>query len=419
MCDSLRSNVTGPLWTLMNKRERTKHHSFAQRKYLYGRCNLVNGRQPYPVENEVSLQATREPISIWTTMEETLVRRVSMLPYFHLCFIFTLLISASFGLSFNVLAISERFRDCPVLNLSFVVFWFHGAICCIQLCLGVFTIVLLAAVSCSCPCPRQRMQSPRAMSHLVTAVGSTGRFFVHQPACFSVSGKPYPSTPLGIGMPPEFEVTTVRGCCAHTLRSQRMGWLQPVAVITVMLLVAHLATLIWACSLYMDLHSPQSSFASLVTNLFVEAKVTPRDATPPQDKMYSLTVKECWHRIQTDLKCCGAIRFTDWVTNSSSQGVTVSLLDVLPPSCYCSSSSVDLCQAPYTVALSKGMVTNLGCISPLRTRIGERFFTIIITAPATFVLVLTAFLIDLTFTLRTAHLLLSQSETSSTIDGYD
>ncbi|KAF6774106.1 hypothetical protein AHF37_05904 [Paragonimus kellicotti] len=252
---------------------------------------------------------------------KTLDRRINRLFTFHLLFVLTLIGTASIGLSFSLRALFEPFRSCPVLNIGFVLFWFYAVVSTCQLCLGFSTLSALGVRSWKSHHSTTK-SNLNDSGHLVGA----NSFFVGRSRYMIREGFQN-NLPLEVS----YERVSQTCCCVNTGKcSDHTGWLQSIAVLATALILGHMTTFIWSCSLQQELNGNRSTFPSRIMNLFIEAKVQSLD---PQ-RTGSMSAAECWGRVQQELECCGPTNYTDWlVYNSTSQ---YDRLEYLPKSCFCS-----------------------------------------------------------------------------------
>ncbi|KAF5404275.1 hypothetical protein PHET_02287 [Paragonimus heterotremus] len=328
---------------------------------------------------------------------KTLDRRINRLFTFHLLFVFTLIGTAAIGLSFSLKALFEPFRSCPVLNIGFILFWFYAVVSACQLCLGLSTLSALGVRSWKSRHSATK-SNPNNPGHLVDVKS----LFVGRSR--HMIGKSFQNNSQ---LQASYERVSRTCCCVNTGKcSDQTGWLQSITVLATALILGHMTTFIWSCSLQQELVGNRSTFPSRIMNLFIEAKV---QSLEPQ-KTGSMSAAECWVRVQHELECCGPTNYTDWlVYNSTSQ---YDKLEDLPKSCFCSHQPVVCNQSNVIQVVDRYLYTD-GCTHFLTLRMQRHSIALIIIAPFCTILLFITFLSDLIYTLRTAYMIVIYTENSA------
>ncbi|KAA0199608.1 hypothetical protein FBUS_08534 [Fasciolopsis buskii] len=361
-----------------------------------------------------------------------LKRRISTLPVCHALLVIILFISGALCLTLDIAVLSEKICNCPVINNNFVPFWVHAAVSILQLCLALFMLVTLITLGCRSVKNTQSMHLRFIRDHLVGAVGSTGQFIpiytdTHPPLISDWEEN-------RLALIRMTETDEICDCCGKTCPilhcarrrncTTRIGWLQPITLILVLILIGQTVILIWFCQQRSELTDPHTFFFSRVTNLFVEVKIDHLlrmvnrtiDSVQTTDGQISRFLYPngdyCWSLIQNLFHCCGPSRYTDWAWNSTMNESSVDFLNILPESCFCPSnpSGDQICKLQTAKYTSRGMLYTGGCLQPLAENLHGSYTVGMIIIPCSLSLLLLAFLCDLVYTLRTAKLVIQVQE---------
>ncbi|VDP65462.1 unnamed protein product [Echinostoma caproni] len=144
-----------------------------------------------------------------------------------------------------------------------------------------------------------------------------------------------------------------------------------------------------------------TSFIPEFTNVFIEAHVDFNSQTSDSPK-HSLV---CWNIVQSHYRCCGLTNYTDWFSGSSNLTSPGQTQLLLPDSCYCKSE----CDYHKVKPIGDGthLVYTVGCNPRVHEAFHFKLHSSLLYFALTLGLLLTAFLVDLVYTLYTAYVTLS------------
>ncbi|CAL8099760.1 unnamed protein product [Calicophoron daubneyi] len=344
-------------------------------------------------------------------------RRLNLLFLLHFLFVWTLCTTGVVCLTFAVRPLSEEFRDCPVLNTSFTSFWVETAVSVAQVTLA--TVMFIGLVIATCQAWRQSSPSVSLSATILQAAGNFGslsQLHVSKTTTDVVAGGPWSGSPKLSNTSTDSTVLLQefgppRRLCCHTgCRTQaQVGWQKPVSIVLAFITVGHIVALILICNSKNQLSGPNGKFKSLVTNLFIEAKVQHTDV-PHRRSVRRLSSEHCWEVIQRELRCCGPYGYLDWNQNYSRSVSSPKYKSnrTIPFSCICTDGGPEPCDGRAVIKTIQGPVYARGCIDPLTNVLNEYFLLLMASIPITIGCILITSLIDIIFTLKTANILLKQ-----------
>ncbi|CAH8834718.1 unnamed protein product [Trichobilharzia szidati] len=337
----------------------------------------------------------------------SLTQRLHILKALHACFILTLLCTGIVGLVLFSAIVSQPIRNCPVLHAIYTVFWLSLGLSILQVVLAIifflwflFTFLLFPVKSsivndvttgqCALQVDHQSINQPdnnnnnNPFSYCSAAVdlhcgqAAFGPFNFSRSYCDSEDTLDTSSTGCS-------------DCCQF-----KIGWFCFGSIFLGILSIGLILSMILVGNF---LNQMDTIFNSEMASIFVEARVSYFNLKTHNNAFM------CWEVIQKTFQCCGQVNYTDWSSFDQKELLQSGNFS-LPASCY--SKSITTRNNTSLLMITRQIYTS-GCSNLVIKSLYLQLTASRVYLIVTFILLVTTFLIDFTYTLYVAHITLLEN----------
>ncbi|CAH8834717.1 unnamed protein product [Trichobilharzia szidati] len=334
-----------------------------------------------------------------------LTQRLHILKALHACFILTLLCTGIVGLVLFSAIVSQPIRNCPVLHAIYTVFWLSLGLSILQVVLAIifflwflFTFLLFPVKSsivndvttgqCALQVDHQSINPPdnnnNPFSYCTAAVdlhcgqAAFGPFNFSRSYCDS-----------------EDTLDTSSNGCSDCCQF-KIGWFCFGSIFLGILSIGLILSMILVGNF---LNQMDTIFNSEMASIFVEARVSYFNLKTHNNAFL------CWEVIQKTFQCCGQVNYTDWSSFDQKELLQSGNFS-LPASCY--SKSITTRNNTSLLMITRQIYTS-GCSNLVIKSLYLQLTASRVYLIVTFILLVTTFLIDFTYTLYVAHITLLEN----------
>ncbi|VDK41413.1 unnamed protein product [Taenia asiatica] len=223
----------------------------------------------------------------------------------------------------SAVSVRTLYWSCPVLNVYYSVAWLCLTIGIVQVLLGSVVAIILCF-------------QPRCNLILIGPEGNQ---------LGEITERPGDSVPRGhwtLHLSSNHTNSHKRcrwqshSCCCCSGNNQSAlsditVWFRPIAIIFLLIVIAHIAAIFLTTSFISRAQNPGSGLKTEVENIFIEAKPYFLQSTL---SMSSSLAAKCWHPMESTRQCCGCLGAEDWLSDYPANKTLLLRRSCIYMSCY-------------------------------------------------------------------------------------